>query len=253
MLLSGLVAAGQPLPGTEALTAEGDLAAQMVEAIDRFLDRRSAEASRLHAAVKPDRERLREIVGAVDERVPYDAPIPIATIERSAMVSETASYEMLAIRWPVFDGVDGEGLLLRPRGEVRGKVVALPDADWTPEMLAGIAPGVPAKSQYARWLAENGFLVVIPVLIDRDDTYSGKEGVRFTNQPQGESILRRAYEMGRHIIGCEVQKVLAVVDWLERSGPETKIGVIGYGEGGLLALYSAALDQRIDATNLDPV
>ncbi|MCP5119014.1 MAG: hypothetical protein GY953_50060, partial [bacterium] len=243
VLLSGLVAAGQPLPDTDVLTAEGDLAAQMVEGIDRFLDRRLAETSRLRAAVKPDRERLRQIIGAVDERVPYDAPIPVATIERSSLVGEAVAYQIHAIRWPVFDGVDGEGLLLQPRGEIRGKVVALPDADWTPEMLAGIAPGVPAKSQYARWLAENGFLVVIPVLIDRDDTYSGTEGVRFTNQPHREFIFRMAYEMGRHIIGYEVQKVLAVVDWFERSAPETKIGVIGYGEGGLLALYSAALDE----------
>jgi dienelactone hydrolase len=53
--------------------------------------------------------------------------------------------------------------------------------------------------------------------------------------------------MGRHPIGYEVQKVLAAVDWLvkqPRGGRQ--IGVLGYGEGGLLALYSAALDTRID-------
>jgi len=54
--------------------------------------------------------------------------------------------------------------------------------------------------------------------------------------------------MGRHIIGYEVQKVLAAVDWLQRQQPGTKIGVAGYAEGGLLALYAAALDPRIDAS-----
>ena len=43
--------------------------------------------------------------------------------------------------------------------------------------------------------------------------------------------------------------MLAAVDWFDReaeAGSRT-IGVIGYGEGGLLALYAAALDPRIDA------
>ena len=55
--------------------------------------------------------------------------------------------------------------------------------------------------------------------------------------------------MGHNIIGYEVQKVLAAVDWLTReAGPTAaKIGVAGYGEGGLLALYSAAVDERIQA------
>src|SRR5260221_14790334 len=64
--------------------------------------------------------------------------------------------------------------------------------------------------------------------------------------------------MGRTMIGYEVQKTFAAVDWFE---DQTKreavsntaamrrrpIGVIGHGEGGLIALYAAAADTRIDA------
>jgi dienelactone hydrolase len=59
-----------------------------------------------------------------------------------------------------------------------------------------------------------------------------------------------AYEVGRHIIGYEVQKVLAAVDWFaqQRDTKRTPIAVAGYGEGGLIAFYSGALDRRIDAT-----
>ena len=59
-----------------------------------------------------------------------------------------------------------------------------------------------------------------------------------------------AFEVGRHIIGYEVQKVLAAVDWFENENLDRRlpIGVMGYGEGGLLALYSAAIDTRIDTT-----
>ena len=45
-----------------------------------------------------------------------------------------------------------------------------------------------------------------------------------------------------------MQKVLACVDWYSKdSANAAKIGVIGWGEGGLLALYAGALDPRIDA------
>ncbi len=116
-------------------------------------------------------------------------------------------------------------------------------------MLVGLAPGVDPVAQFARRLAENGCQVVIPVLIDRNDTWSGIAEFRMTNQPHREFLYRMAFEVGRHIIGYEVQKVLALVDWFaaENQTHPAPIAVAGYGEGGLLALYSAALDTRIDA------
>ena len=128
-----------------------------------------------------------------------------------SLVAETEPYKVFAIRWPVFDGVDGEGLLLEPKGKVMAQVVAIPDADWTPEMLVGLAPGVQHESQFPRWLAKNRCRVVVPALIDRKDDWSGSAKFnRWTNQPHREFIYRMAYEMGRHILGYEVQKVLAV-------------------------------------------
>src|SRR5439155_12716156 len=62
-----------------------------------------------------------------------------------------------------------------------------------------------------------------------------------------EYVYRPAFEMGRTIIGYELQKVLAAVDFFAREN-NRKIGVIGYGEGGSIALYAAALDPRISAT-----
>jgi dienelactone hydrolase len=152
----------------------------------------------------------------------------------------------------VFDGVDGEGLLLEPKGKVVAQVVAIPDADWTPEMLVGLAPGVPKESQFARRLAENGCRVVVPVLIDRKDDFSGSAKFnRWTNQPHREFIYRMAYEMGRHIIGYEVQKVLAAVDWFAKEKGHAPLGVYGYLEGSEIALAAAACDPRIAAVSAD--
>jgi dienelactone hydrolase len=94
---------------------------------------------------------------------------------------------------------------------------------------------------------ENGFTVVVPVLVDRTSRWSGHPDIRMTDQPHREWIYRQAFHMGRHIIGYEVQKVLAAVDWFKSQDNEARVGVAGYGEGGLIAFYAAALDTRIDA------
>lgn len=263
---------GSVLPGTSPLTMQGDLATQMVDGIHRFLLRRTQEAGQERGrlwqrdyqsaeaydrSVSPNRERFRQIIGAVDPRIGVRTPELLGTMVTSAQVSQASGYRVYAVRWPVFDrvvadfdGMDAEGLLLQPEGKAVGRVVAIPDADWTPEMLVGLAPGVPPEAQFARHLAENGCQVMIPVLINRDDTFSGIPGISMTNEPHREWIYRMAYEVGRHIIGFEVQKVLAAVDWFatENQAEPARIGVMGYGEGGLLALYSGALDPRIDAT-----
>ena len=260
------------LAGTEPLTAEGDLAAQMVDGIHRFLlnetEKQVAERAQLWSrdytsiehyerSVEPNRQSFRQIIGVGDPRVPAQAPGLGGTLSDSAQIAQGAAYKVYAVRWPVFapvtddsDGLYAEGLLLQPAGPPVARVVAIPDADWTPEMLAGIAQGVAPSAQFARRLAENGCEVIVPLIINRDDTFSGIPGVGMTNMPHREWIYRMAFEMGRHIIGYEVQKVLAVVDWFENENNKQRlpIGVVGYGEGGLLALYSAAVDTRIDAT-----
>ena len=87
----------------------------------------------------------------------------------------------------------------------------------------------------------------MPALINR--TVAPRNGrARLTNR---EFVYRSAFELGRHVIGYEVQKVLALVDALERecrdAGRELRVGIFGYGEGGAIALYAAALDPRIKA------
>ena len=97
-----------------------------------------------------------------------------------------------ASRWQVFEEVEGEGLLLEPMHNVPviAQVVALPDADWTPEMIAGVTDDLPANAQFARRLAKAGCRVVVPLLINRADTYSGNSTLgAMTNQPHREFIL----------------------------------------------------------------
>ena len=251
------------LPGTEQLARQGDLAAQMVDGIRRYLVRQTAASvekrailwsrdysstSAYEASVAPQRERFRKIIGLMDPRVPFSSPRLEIKVGDPSIVAEGDGYKVFSVRWPVLDGVDAEGLLLEPTATPRARVVALPDADWSPEMLVGLARGVAPQAQYARRLAEQGCLVLVPTLIDRACTWSGNPQIgKMTNLSHREYIYRMAYEIGRHIVGYEVQKVLAAVEWFAQCRPIRPIGVIGYCEGGLLALYSTAVDTRIDA------
>jgi dienelactone hydrolase len=235
-LVLGLASAGQPLPNTKLLDAQGDLAVTMVEGIVTYLERATADSV---SGRRPSRDRLARILGVMDQRVAFDAPRLLATTAVPALIAETPRYRAFAVSWPVLEGVSAEGLLYQPTGAVRARVVALPDADGHPEQLA-----------VARMLAAAGCQVLSPVLIDRKDTWSGVARFRMTNQPHREFIYRMAFALGRHIWGYEVQKVLAAVDWFAAQPDPVPIGVWGYGEGGGVALFAAALDERIQVAGV---
>jgi dienelactone hydrolase len=249
------------LPGTKPLTDNGGLSVWMLDGIHKFVEQKIDESVAKRAAhwqrdfsspeayersLQPNRERLLKIIGAVDPRVPVRME-RFGDDDNPALVAETDRFQVFQVRWPVLDGVTGEGLLLEPKGEPVASVVAIPDADQTPEQLVGLAPGIAAASQFARRLANSGLRVVVPTLISRGNEFSGVPEIAMTNQPHREWIYRQAFQMGRHVIGYEVQKVQAAVEWLKQTAPDARVGVAGYGEGGLIALYAAAVETRIDA------
>src|SRR5262249_41021130 len=147
-------------------------------------------------SVQPNRQRLAKLLGVVDPRVPTPTLEYVKTTDQDALVAETSAYKVYAVRWHVLDGVDAEGLLLQPNDKPVADVVAIPDADQTPEMLVGLAAGIAKEHQYARRLAENRCRVLVPTLIDRKDTWSGNAKIRMTNQSHREFIYRMAYQQG---------------------------------------------------------
>jgi dienelactone hydrolase len=246
------------------LQTQGDLSAQMVTGIGAFFDRKTTESlnnrkqfwhydfssrENYEKSVATNRNDLRRIIGAADAGLPITALEYVSDTQSPARITENSQFTVYAVRWVVFPNVYAEGLWIKQKASAKACVVALPDADQTPEMLVGLAPGIKPESQFARRLAERGCEVLVPVLVSREDTFSGNPKInRFTNQPHREWIYRQAFQMGRHIIGYEVQKVLAAVDFFTNDPRHGKIGVAGYGEGGLLALYAGALDPRVEAT-----
>jgi dienelactone hydrolase len=271
----------QVLPGTKPLTLTGDIASELVAGVDRFLLReleRSVETrgpkwqrdfSSREAyiqSIELNRQKLAQMLGIRDAFATDTEPRMSSTVSQSSLVGRGNGYEIHAVTWPAFGDVHGRGLLLSPTtGTARMQVVAIPDCGVLPEQLVGLVPGVAPESQYARRLAENGCRVLVPMLINREEKLPG-----LTNR---EWLYRPAFELGRGLVGYEVQEVMAAVQWMKQSrvdpvkigvfgwelnletirsldGDPVKIGVFGWGEGGLIALYAGAIDTRIDVTGV---
>ena len=241
------------LPGTQPLVADKPLDVLMVEGIDRFCLKEIASAREqreskwnrdisspeaYQKSLAPYREKFRTIIGAVDKRVEnIQFEIPLSKNDSKA--------ELQFNRWPVLPGITAEGLVIAPE-KYNGIVIVVPDSRWSPlDLLQAADDGKNGIVQ----LVEYGNLVLIPTLISRNDDFAGNPEVVLTNQSNREWVYRSAFEMGRHVIGYEVQKVLAAVDLFTEINSADKanrpISIIGVGDGGQIALYSAALDTRL--------
>lgn len=248
----------QPATGEErsvALVADIDkMVMQEIEAAttarEALWQRDFSSPEAYDKSVQPNRMRLRRILGVLEEdkRSTLEGLELVATTERGSELAEAQSYAVHVVRWPVLNGVHGEGLYFKQRGEPKARIILLPDAGQTPEEVAGLVKGQEALGQCAHELALAGCEVVIPALISREAEFSGNEALGIKAEiPHREYIYRQAFEMGRHLIGYELQKVLALVEWMSGRG-NAPLGLVGYGEGGLLALYTAALDTRVEVT-----
>ncbi|SFL29034.1 Dienelactone hydrolase family protein [Porphyromonadaceae bacterium KH3CP3RA] len=222
---------------------------------ERYWNRDISSDEAYNISVESNRRNLRNILGAIDEREPV-------SLTKTDKVAETEKYTVSQICWPVLKEIIprpalqnwpeldvpgqifGEGLLLEPKSRSKGFVIAIPDADQEPEALIGIKEGIDYHSQFARHLAENGYTVVVPVIIDRTSRWS-----RGTNRTSRSWIYAQTHEMGRTVTGYEIQKMEALIDWFDRQRRQNQtISIAGYGDGGLLAFYTSALDTRVETT-----
>lgn len=221
------------LPGTLPLEPNPDFSATMVAGIDKMALRLIEQSK---SGRKPDREKLKAALGIVDQRLPVNALELVGDTASPALLLETEQCRVFRVRWPVFEGVHGEGLYVQPKGKAHARVIYIPDADGTPEKLVD------------EWLLTTGCEVVIPALVSRGTEFSTNEkfGVK-TNVPHREWVYRQSFELGRHIIGYEVQKALAIVDWFKAQPEQVPLLIAGVGEGGMQALHAAAMDERIDS------
>ena len=242
--------AAQQLADTKPLTIEGDIASQLVDGVDEFLLRELADsvknreqhwnrefdsAEAYSKSLEPNRKRLAHILGVRGKLVPFKSPDIIATVDDfDSLLSDGGDFGMTRVSWPVVDSLRADGLLLTPVKPIVAEVVLIPDADQSPEELANTIGAT---------LAVSGCQVLIVRTVSR--SRSKRNGrANLTNR---EYLHRSAFVLGRTLIGYETQMVLAGVNWFANNDSDRPIGVMGHGEGGMAAMFAAAIDPRVDA------
>lgn len=243
------------LAGTQPLELpEADVSFRLMRTAHTFVETQISAANSQRRAALGDspqaailRQELRTLLGVIDERSPPRME-HFGDASNPAVIAETEHYEILQVRWPVYADLHGEGLLVQQRGKAVGRVVVIPDADQCPEDLVGFGHSASPHVGVVRKLAEQGFDCVVPDVVSRRKLDTTDERLKKADYTNREWIYRQAFHMGRHVIGYDIERVLAAIDWLTSQDAAVPIGIVGYGEGGLIALHAAAIDERIDAT-----
>jgi len=222
LALSTCISLAKPLAGTAPLNWEGDIASRLINTADAFLlekIRRTTSKRRARADI-PGRETLKALIGFRD-----NVRVKNPQIWKGQIIQRNEDYTVCSFRVASFGNVAVEGLLLEPP-KTKTTTIFIPDPESYPTCTR------------PQLLAAHGHRVFIPVLIDR-----GTRHRKITNR---EFLYRSGFELGWHLIACEVHKILSIIDAC--GGQDARVGVCGNGEGGLIALYSAALDERVNRT-----
>ena len=203
---------------------------------DKLWQLNSASRNVYESSMSEHRRHLRTMLGLI-EVTPQKADVKV--------LQESGSLRIERVRI-VLDGDFGvNALVFLPEGSNRkAAVIAIPDADQSAEEFAGIAEGMAT----AGWLLDllgRGVAVAIPEMVERraDHPLCAKSG----GNDRRMMLWRLGFIAGRTLVGMEVQQVVALVDYLAAQ-PEidgNKIDVWGEGQGGMTALYAAAMDGRL--------
>jgi len=243
------------LPGTDVLVPPKDVVAEQFKQVRDYFLRRIADARKTRderwrpdvssvAAyakwIEPQRWRFRGILGLTAER-------PTSGKARVETVADVPGCRIERITIPMSDGLSARGLLFSPKTPGRhGVILACPDADRWPEAFSGLSgDGLPPA--WLTDLIERNAIVYVPQSIERlqDHPYC-----KTTNGKDRRWILYRlGYVVGRTMPGLDVQDVMAAMGHLagRRDVDASRIGIAGIGQGGMTALYVAALDRRVAA------
>ncbi len=248
---ASVAAAQDTLPGTTRWNFPADIAAEQYAELRTYFESKIAEAAKNRQPpfdLDASRRELRKLIGANDPFLEPEA--------KTEPLSDFGPFTAKLVDWPVLRGgntpptqgtptnlVREYGVLLLPKADgSHPAVIVVPDANQSAADLCGVTQRLPRAQQTARDFAEKGYVVFSPFFTQR----------RAFSEPWTDDrswLFRLAYQTGHHPIGSEVQQISSAYDFL-KSLPlvdSARIAVAGADQGGLIALYAAALDDRLDA------
>lgn len=259
------------LPSTKKLVLTKPLHEVMVHGISQFAEKelQAAREKRTapwlrtedsEAAKEAARRRLRVMIGAVDP-LTAKTPLTIGVNVVDWQIAFDANGALLThnnlLRWDVTEGISGESRgytasFASPTGQRVTQhnppeiiLLADPDQDSQNSSETDLAPR----------LAHTGANVHQILMIDRNTDFSGHPDIKQTNMSHREYLYRLGFNLGRHVIGYEVERTLALIHLVHEmkraSGSDSPLILIGVGEGAVIAQYVAALaPDKIDAVVL---
>lgn len=255
------VQAAEPLPGTtpfEFPQGPEPIVQQQLQQVLGFWQRRIARAEQDRDALwRPDfrspeayqqsleghRANCRRILGLEDES--DLAKAAVARQVEPLLTDDACRIERIEI--PLPGAMAARGIVVAPTAAGRrAAILVVPDADTWPERALGLAGG--SSPPWLRQFAARGAVVFVLQSIERlaDHPYC-----QTTHGKDRRMVLYRlGYPVGRTMPGLDVRDALAALDYLagRPDVDEARLALLGVGQGGMTALYTAALDRRVAAT-----
>ena len=189
-------------------------------------------------SLQDHRENLRRMLGLVDLSNKHS--------NVKSVVLESGSVGIEDVTITLEKDFAARTLLFIPQGKAVGAVIAMPHADESREAFAGVAEGAP-KATWLTSLLERRLVVCVPVTVERKNDFPF--GVRYgINRRQ--LLYRLGFLVGRTLAGLEVQQTLALRDYLVSRFflQKQQVAVMGERQGGMTALYAAAVDGDFGPT-----
>ncbi|MDE3178288.1 MAG: hypothetical protein KGM47_01405, partial [Acidobacteriota bacterium] len=154
-------------------------------------------------SVSEHRRHLRKVLGLI-ELSPQKADVKV--------LQESGSLRIEEVKIALDGDFSVNALVFLPAGSNRkAAVIAIPDADQSPEEFAGIAEGM-TTAGWLRELLGRGVAVAIPEMVERraDHPFCLKAG----GHDRRMMLWRLGWIVGRTLVGMEVQQVTALADYL---------------------------------------
>lgn len=202
---------------------------------DRLWQPDFSSVIRYEASLQNHRNHLRKMLGLI--------PSSLGTPQINVL-QRSENLQIEDVTLPIAADFDARALLFLPRSSTpEAAVIVIPPANESREEFTRVLQGM-TPAQWMTTLLARNVAVAVPITVERraDHPLCEKAG----GKDRRRVLWRAGFIVGRPLVGLEVQETLVLREFLSSQPAinKNKIAVLGKGQGGMTALYAAAIDKR---------